>query len=302
MADVYYNENHPFAAQWLKNLIVGGALPKGDVDERDIRDVAASDLQGYQQCHFFAGIGGWPVALSRARWSSDRPIWTGSCPCQPFSAAGAGIAFDDERHLWPDWHWLIEGCRPETIMGEQVASKDGLAWIDLVFDDMEGSNYTMRAVDTCASGSGAPHIRQRLYWLADANHPRSQGRVVERHRADQRSVGTNGVVGCGLADADGRIAGGSGAIQRGRKFGLQSQSGNNDTTERSGLPGAVNGFWQSADWIICNDPDGPKWRAVEPGTFPLVDGDTSRVEKIRAYGNAINIEQAADFIRAILGG
>ena len=160
----YYNEFDPFAAAWLRELIKAGHIAPGDVDDRSIKDVSADDLRGYTQCHFFAGIGVWSHALRSAGWSDERPVWTGSCPCQPFSAAGKGGGFDDARHLWPGFFRLIAECRPDVVLGEQVASKDGLAWLDLVYADLEGADYAVGAVDTCAAGFGAPHIRQRLYW------------------------------------------------------------------------------------------------------------------------------------------
>lgn len=160
----YYNEFDPFAAEWLRELIKEGHIAPGDVDERSIVDVRPADLAGYGQCHFFAGIGVWSLALRGAGWADDRPVWTGSCPCQPFSAAGKGGGFNDERHLWPAFFDLIRECRPDVVLGEQVASKDGLAWLDLVSSDLEGADYAVGAVDTCAAGFGAPHIRQRLYW------------------------------------------------------------------------------------------------------------------------------------------
>lgn len=86
----YYNENDPKAAAWLRELIRCGHIPFGYVDTRSICDVRADELVRYVQCHFFAGIGGWPLALKLAGWPGDRPVWTGSCPCQPFSAAGKG--------------------------------------------------------------------------------------------------------------------------------------------------------------------------------------------------------------------
>ncbi|WP_258087373.1 DNA cytosine methyltransferase [Xenorhabdus bovienii] len=171
----YYNEIDPYAAQWLRNLIAAGHIAPGDVDERSIEDVKPDDLRNYTQCHFFAGIGVWSYALRNAGWSDDKPVWTGSCPCQPFSAAGKGAGFTDERHLWPHFHYLIEQCRPRVVFGEQVASKDGLTWFDLVQTDLEGTGYTSAAVDICAAGIGAPHIRQRLYWVGHANNPIPQG-------------------------------------------------------------------------------------------------------------------------------
>jgi DNA (cytosine-5)-methyltransferase 1 len=163
----FYNEHDPKAAAWLRELIKHGHIPAGIVDERSIEDIAPSELTQYIQCHFFAGIGGWSLSLRLAGWPEDRPVWTGSCPCQPFSTAGKGGGFDDERHLWPAFHHLISQCQPPVVFGEQVASKDGLAWLDLVRADLQASGYTVGAADLCAASVGAPHIRQRLWWVAD---------------------------------------------------------------------------------------------------------------------------------------
>ena len=171
----YYNEIDPFAAQWLRNLINAGHISPGIVDERSIEDVYPSDLRGFTQCHFFAGIGVWSHALRSAGWSDDRPVWTGSCPCQPFSAAGQGAGFDDERHLWPHFHHLIKECRPSIVFGEQVASKDADPWIDLVCNDLEAMGYSFGAVPFPSAGVGAPHIRDRLYWVGNASGTRLEG-------------------------------------------------------------------------------------------------------------------------------
>lgn len=156
----------PYAAQWLRNLIQAGHIAPGVVDESDIRDVNPVYLMQFKQCHFFAGLGGWAYALRLAGVSDDEPLWTGSCPCQPFSAAGKGAGFDDERHLWPDWQWLIDQCRPAKIYGEQVASKAVDAWIDLVHADLEGLGYAFGCVPFPSACVGAPHIRDRTYWVA----------------------------------------------------------------------------------------------------------------------------------------
>ena len=162
----YYNENDPHAAQWLRNLIEAGEIAPGYVDERSILDVAPSDLWGFTQCHFFAGVGVWSRALRDAGWPDERPVWTGSCPCQPFSSAGKGAGTDDPRHLWPHFHRLLAACRPPVVMGEQVAGKAGYGWFDGVRADLEGTGYAGRAVDIPALAVNAPHIRQRLYWVA----------------------------------------------------------------------------------------------------------------------------------------
>jgi DNA (cytosine-5)-methyltransferase 1 len=165
---------------------------------------------GFTQCHFFAGIGVWSHALRLAGWDDARPVWTGSCPCQPFSAAGKRAGFQDERHLWPAWFELIRELRPRAVFGEQVASKDALAWIDHVSADLEGADYAIGAVDTCAAGHGAPHIRQRLFWVAEPGEQRREGLGLHlRERGPFEAVleaRRSGEAGR-LADADGGLAG-----------------------------------------------------------------------------------------------
>jgi DNA (cytosine-5)-methyltransferase 1 len=199
--DVYYNEFDPYAAAWLRNLIAAGHIAPGEVDTRSIEDVHPSDLQGFTQCHFFAGIGVWSLALRRAGWPDDRPVWTGSCPCQPFSAAGQGAGFDDERHLWPHFFHLIGERRPAAVLGEQVASKDADPWIDLVQDDLEGLGYRVGAVPFPSAGVGAPHIRDRLYWVARADSEQHNRSGAPRARR-RLQLANGGAVG-GLADAHG---------------------------------------------------------------------------------------------------
>ena len=171
----YYNEFDADAAAWLRVLIARGLIAPGDVDTRSIVDVRPDDLRGYDQCHFFAGAGGWSLALRLAGWADTRPVWTGSCPCQPFSAAGKQRGSEDERHLWPAFFRLIRECRPGIVFGEQVAGAAGYAWFDHVAADMEGEGYAAAAADIGAHSVGAPHIRQRMYWVAHAD---DEGRLL----------------------------------------------------------------------------------------------------------------------------
>jgi DNA (cytosine-5)-methyltransferase 1 len=172
----YYNEIEPFAAQWLRNLIDAGHIAPGVVDTRSIEEVTANDLKGFTQCHFFAGIGVWSYALRRAGWSDDRPSGQVHAPASRSVPAESGRK-DDERHLFPTWFRLISECRPDVIFGEQVASKDGLGWLDDVRDHLERAEYAFAGFDLCAAGFGAPHIRQRLFWVADAEREQCQKRL-----------------------------------------------------------------------------------------------------------------------------
>lgn len=286
----YYNENDPFAAQWLRNLIAAGHIAPGVVDERSIEDVTPDDLRGFTQCHFFAGVGVWSLALRRAGWPDDKPAWTGSCPCQPFSAAGKGNGFADERHLWPAFFHLISECKPGVIFGEQVASKDGLGWLDLVQTDLEATNYAVVAVDLCAAGFGAPHIRQRLFWVSDTFGGK-RARSWNKRQAGRNEYSNS----CATGRLDNSECLGWRARRNWNNAGNDGQQ--LDAAVKNDTASPTNGYWRDADWLFCRDD---KWRPVEPRTFPLADGVAGRVGKLRAYGNAIVAPVAEEFIRAYM--
>ncbi|MCK6916269.1 DNA cytosine methyltransferase [Enterobacter roggenkampii] len=315
----YYNEIDPFAAQWLRNLIAVGHISPGEVDERSIEDVIPDDLRGFTQCHFFAGIGVWSHSLRLARWPDDKPVWTGSCPCQPFSAAGKGDGFADERHLWPHFFHLISERRPQHVFGEQVASGNANTWFDLVQADLEGVGYAFGLVPFTSAGIGAPHIRERAYWVAESAGEQHQKFLPGLEKGNGKEGGWSPAKSTGLCSA-----GGMGDTNLTRLEGLFWNDGAARRERETGptaAPGVhmwaleVNGFWRDADWLFCRDG---KWRPVEPGTFPLVDGaaarmgrvepgvarvaSSNRTGRLKGYGNAINAQAAAEFIRVYMEG
>jgi DNA (cytosine-5)-methyltransferase 1 len=296
----YYNEFDPYAAQWLRNLIEAGHLPQGEVDTRSIKDVSASDLTGFVQCHFFAGLGGWSHALRLAGWPDDRPVWTGSCPCQPFSAAGTQKGTADDRHLWPVWFNLIRECRPGVVFGEQVEAAINHGWLDLVQSDLESEGYACGAAGIPAAGVGAPHIRQRLWFVADTQ---SVGRSVQHTPHDgSANAPSNTFANANDSVADQRRPYVS-QLADSQCEGLEGHIGDGNDSNK---PGRVNAqpprpiapsSWSDCDWLPCRDG---KSRPVEPSTFPLAHGAAARVGRLRAYGNAIVPQVAQVFIEAYL--
>lgn len=202
----YYNEIDPYAAQWLRNLIAAGHIAPGEVDERSIVDVQPDDLRGFTQCRFFAGIGGWSYALRLAGWPDDRPVWTGSCPCKPFSSAtrGRGLGKRSSEHLWPAWHKLIVAHCPSIVLGEQI--ENARAWLDDVCADMEAVGYSCDAAILPAYCVGQDHARKRIYFAGHSNRNSEPGvskyakvEGMPWHRSDAggvaRSYGIPGRVG-----------------------------------------------------------------------------------------------------------
>ena len=322
--NVYYNDNNAYAGQWLCNLVAIGKLPPGCFDDRSILDVRASDLSFYRQCHFFAGIGGWSYALQLAGWPENKEVWTGSCPCQPFSSAGARKGQADERHLWPEFRRLIAERRPATIFGEQVASKDGRLWLNRVRLDLEALGYAVGAADLCAAGLGAPHIRQRLFWVADAE---SAGQF---DRDNQIQTGekceTKGGGSCERVqvvdvadDCDaGRLADAANSRQP-RRNGAARKNGQEITDNcDAGRPeyGAGARFSEGSETAYFRDN---KYRRLGTGVKPVAygiprsmgrgqpeiramakDARANRKGRIEGYGNAIVAPLAAEFIKAYL--
>lgn len=179
----YYNEWDPQAAAWLRELIAERLIPRGLVDERSITEVKAEDLEGFTQCHFFAGIGGWPLALQLAGVSHKTRLWTGSPPCQPFSAAGKQLGQFDPRHLAPVFLNLISQCRPPVLFGEQVAPAIAKSWMCDLQAHLEGENYAVGFAVLPACSVGAPHKRDRLFFgahqLANTSSERIRVRLGE---------------------------------------------------------------------------------------------------------------------------
>lgn len=320
-AVIYYNENDPKAAAWLQALIDAREIGFGVVDKRSICDVQPNELSGFDQHHFFAGIGGWPLALRIAGWPDDKPVATGSCPCQPFSTAGKRKGVADSRHLWPQFFRLIQERKFPVVFGEQVASKDGRIWLAGVRADLENVGYAVGAADLCAAGVGAPNIRQRLYWVADSNvssdnqrPPSGKQPICDRvrqsvdrlehtkserlpRRPDNRDRGRRECAsGPAGEDATARLGHSTGQ-------GLQEQR----SEYRPGGEGC-GGFVGFAvqvgvpEWngrtVALECQDGYRRASAQSGAFPVAYGLPKRMGRLRGYGNAINPYLAAQFIQA----
>ena len=301
----YYNDNEPWVAEKLRELIARGQIMDGEVDERSVTEVEARDLAGFERVHLFAGIGGWDYALQLAGWDAERPVWTCSCPCPPFSTAntrktascphcesqllvwsplrtGEAVCVEcsqrwnaDQRHLWPEAWRLVKDCRPSRLYGEQVASIAGCDWMSGVCGSLEILDYDPWVADIAAAGVGAPHVRQRLFWVVDANGWRLETRDRSAPCARPRHT----------IDATSRDD-----FRLGDANFARSQRRCSELEERFGQRTP----WETGFVVRC----GNEWKPFEPGAFPLADGISERVDKIKAFGNAIVPQAAAAFIIA----
>lgn len=311
----FYNDIDPKACAWTEELIKAGLIPPGHVACKSIADVTADELKQYDQCHFFNGISGWARALDIAGWEPTRSIWCASLPCQPFSCAGKQKAQSDERHLWPIFFPLVQQLRPELIVGEQVPAAIGLGWLDGIFADLEKEGYTCGAVVLGAHSVGAPHIRQRLYWMANAKSIRYD--LPKENKREAKPL--RGSVDGRLADSKRRLRGKlsnagesegscSGDELSGELCGVCGGRSRNPmcsgletiTQEQARVnTGLRETFWSDSIWHQCRDGKSRRIPA-EPEIFPLAPRLPGRVGLLRGAGNAICPQTAEVFIRAIM--
>lgn len=256
---VYYNEFDKKKCAMLKQLMDDGHISQGVIDDRPIQDVTAHEVQEYDRCHFFAGIGLWDYALNQAGWD-DTQVWTGSCPCQPFSSAGRRKGKEDGRHLWPIWQSLISECKPAIIYGEQVNSAIAYGWLDDVYQGLESQGYAVGSAVLPACGIGSPQNRQRLWFVGHSEHFRSSS--TEKFFSTSETIYDN---------------------TQGTDSALEST--------RTNLP------WQLSSKNTEEYPDGKK-RFFKPGVCKLVDGYPHRHDLINAIGNGIVPQLATIFIEA----
>ena len=285
---IWFNEIDPAACAVLRHCYPGAV-----VIERSIKDLTPDDVAGPGRRHFFAGAGLWEAAARFASWPDERDLWSASCPCQPFSAAGKGLGTGDPRHLWPDLFRLVRAVRPARIVGEQVSGAAGYGWFDGVRADLEAEGYACRAVDIPACAVDAPHQRNRIYWvsLADADDRGRRGRpenalgLQERRNASEWAVEPLVHTECaGLEglDRDGDVVGRPGRLG----------------PYAAGSAAAPDGsFWSGAEWIGCADG---KSRRAKPGLRLLVDGMAGRADLWRLAGNSIVAPIAAEVLKALL--
>lgn len=213
-------------------------------------------------------------------WRGIVDIVTAGYPCTPFSVAGRRRGTEDPRHLWPHVARIIRECEPGLVFCENVSGHLSLGFRE-VAGELQGMGYWVAATLLTAAEVGAPHKRERLFFLAK-NSERKRcggGGLLRDSPGVERKIQTEGLRGplAELADARG-----------------------SELEEREG--GTIAGPFP-APW-----PPGPAdidgWARVlerRPELAPAVitpirrvdDEFSSRVDRLMALGNAVVPIQAA---------
>lgn len=128
-------------------------------------------------------------------WREKINVLTGGFPCQPFSVAGQRKGAEDNRYLWPEMLRAIREIQPDWVVGENVAgilsmvqpgSETALGReeslfgevdrerilhrqeyvVETVCNDLEREGYSVQPVVIPACAVGAPHRRDRVFFIA----------------------------------------------------------------------------------------------------------------------------------------
>ena len=233
-------------------------------------------------------------------WRGRVDIISGGFPCQPYSAAGKRLGKDDERHLWPEMLRIIREAAPAYVVGENVRGLinwNGGVVFEEVCVDLENSGFEVWAGVLPSASVGAPHRRDRVWFVAHAtsriqNVTDTNGKrrlPLSKEMESEKSNG-NGFIRDGgernVANANGK------RLQRGEENGNFASNG----PER-------NEFISRHVWTTWkNFPTQPPVCGGNDGLPRQLDGITFskwRNESIKAYGNAIVPQVAYEIFKAI---
>ena len=123
-------------------------------------------------------------------------LLVGGFPCQPFSQAGKRKGRSDERNLWPEIRRILGKMHPRWFVGENVP---GLLSVDAgrvfggIIADLDALGYDVAWAVYGAHEIGAPHRRDRLFFVAYSGCEQSQRRgSIGELEAKKRSSSEKG--------------------------------------------------------------------------------------------------------------
>lgn len=209
----------------------------------------------------------------------------GGFPCQDISTAGRGAGLSGARSgLWSEYRRLIEEIRPRWVVIENVSALRARG-LDTVLGEVATLGYDAEWHCIPAAAVGAPHRRDRVWIVAHAE------RIPSGHRPG------------GIGDLAGAASSGQGEGNQRQRDGNAALDCRTDVADARG-PRLSQRLRQEIErrsvWEEGDAAAEGGWWAVEPAVGRVANGVPSRVDRLRALGNAV-VPQVVEAIgRAIL--
>lgn len=291
----------------------------------------------------FSGIGGFALGLQRAGFNTvgfceidpfcqkvlkkhwpDVPIYgdvrtitedydgetieliSGGYPCQPFSVAGKRKGSDDDRHLWPSMFDCVKKFRPRWVIGENVAGHINMG-LDQVLSDLESEGYQCRAFVIPACAIDAPHRRDRVWIVGNAEHDGSLTATERRkpnkasHNNTKRPKQASEFKGTGEPRSNENVAYADTGQRNGteqeictRRYAVDNGCENVANASSKGLQGRQEvrdpresgSQWDELFARLGECKTGKDW-SIEPDVGRVANGIPNRVDRLRGLGNAV---------------
>ena len=246
-------------------------------------------------------------------------IITGGFPCQPFSVAGKQQGTSDDRHLWPEMFRIIKAFKPRFVIGENVRGivniQDGVVF-ETVCTNLEDEGYEIQPFNIPAAGVGAPHRRERIWFIAVREDVANtigndEGREISRSDEETRGIqeehrtehsttgqfsrtseirnGDNGYENVADTKSIGSDVGGLGQHQ-GERSGQEEIGGASSQDDTNSYGKRLEGF--RSEHKLRNSEEEEQtsrngWWSVEPNVGRVAHGVPGRVYRLKGLGNSI---------------
>ena len=217
-------------------------------------------------------------------------VLSGGFPCQPYSNAGLQLGKADERHLFPHMLRCIKEVKPKWVIGENVrglVSWGGGLVFNEVCDDLEREGYAVQSFLIPAASVGAPHQRQRIWFVAYSNDKGRSGEFREVQKENGKISERNN---------DAKFSNASdGNATNSESIGQEYALENGQLEGRRFMQSSKRNFWNSfpSKSPICGGDDGL------PKELDNITFSKWRIESIKGYGNAIVPQVAYEIFKAI---